>query len=133
MKKTIIYFVIVLLICCATSFYAGTKYSKKDLKNNLKNFEQMQEKTGLNQQTGQKMMKSGQGNSLSGEVLSKDDKTVTVKLYPSGSKIIFLSDKTKVMKSVEGTLADLNIGMNIMVTGTSTTDGNFTVETIQIR
>ena len=52
-----------------------------------------------------------QGNGMiAGEIISKDDKTITLKDRAGGSKIVFFSDKTAIAKTTDGALADLTVG-----------------------
>ena len=69
---------------------------------------------------------------IAGEVLSKDDKSVTLKLRDSGSKIIFFSDSTQITKSAGGSAKDLTVGQEISATGEANSDGSVNAQTIQI-
>lgn len=73
------------------------------------------------------------GGFTGGEVLSVDDRSVTVKLPDGGSKIVFYSASTEITKSVTGAAADLFVGGQIISTGMTNTDGSVTAATIQIR
>ena len=75
----------------------------------------------------------GAGGFAAGEVLSKDDTSITVKLQDGGSKIVFFSASTTVSKTSEGSLGDVTPGTNIMVGGSTNQDGSVMARTIQIR
>lgn len=132
--------VILLALVGAGSFYGGMKYGqskKTNLSGNAgKNFQNL-----TNEERQQRMQNSGLGRMgdgqdangfANGEIISKDDKSVTIKLRDGGSKIILFSDSTKVTKNADGTKNDLKVGENLMVTGGSNSDGSVTAKTIQL-
>ncbi len=141
MKKILPVFIAIVIIIGGVAFYGGMKYaeSKKSIgsRNGFADFDNFQNPPSDGQGRFQGMGilggKDGGVNFTSGEIISKDDKSVTVKLPDGGSKIIFFSDSTKITKSTEGSAEDLKVGENVMANGTANQDGSITAETIQLR
>ncbi|MEI8337632.1 MAG: hypothetical protein WCF92_00620 [bacterium] len=74
------------------------------------------------------------GGGTFGDIISKDDQSITISLPTGGSQIIFVNPSTSISKSVSGTLADLNTGTSITVTGSTNSDGaSLTATSINIR
>jgi hypothetical protein len=73
------------------------------------------------------------GGLAAGEIIAKDDASVTVKLRDGGTKIVFVSDKTEIGKAVVGSAADLEVGKTVMATGMPNADGSLTAQNIQLR
>ncbi|MDD5164395.1 MAG: DUF5666 domain-containing protein [Patescibacteria group bacterium] len=138
MKKILPIIIILVVVVGGGAFFGGMKYAQsKQLKNgNFGNLSAAERQQRF-QQMGNGMAPTGnrQGgvNSISGEIISQDDKSITVKLNDGGSKIIFYSDTTQVMKFSQGLAADLKIGENVMVNGSSNSDGSITAKSIQLR
>jgi len=140
--------IIVVLILVAGAFYSGMKYgqSKTIVDYSRADFQSLRNLSPEErQQRMQQMGAAGigfQGNRsdnqagsgfLSGEIIAKDDKSVTIKLRDGGSKIVFYSETTEVTKFVNGTAADLEIGKTITANGKTNQDGSITVQSIQLR
>lgn len=129
-KSNIIFIsVIAILIVGAGSFYGGIKYA--NYKNPLRNAQQRD--LSRFQQTRQGGGNRMRGNMVNGEIIKKDDKSITVKASDGGSRIIYISETTTVNKAVEGSMADIEIGKNIMATGAANSDGSIVAQSIQIR
>lgn len=140
MKKVILIVAVVAVLVGGGAFYGGMKYAQgRGGRGNFANLtpEQRQQSTanaGAGFRGGAGQGRGGMGGGFTvGEIISKNDKSITVKMGDSGSKIIFYSDTTDVSKFTDGTVADLTVGENISVTGTANQDGSVTAQTIQIR
>ncbi|HSD12349.1 MAG TPA: cupredoxin domain-containing protein [Patescibacteria group bacterium] len=87
-------------------------------------------------QGGAALRNGGRGGAgpVSGEVLSLDDKSLTVKLQDGGSKIVLLSAaSTKIYRSEEIKATDVAVGDQVMVNGTPNDDGSVTANMVQVR
>jgi hypothetical protein len=115
-------------------FYGGVSYGKSKnsialRSNGQNNFGQMMGGTG--RVVNRNIM--GFSGLISGEILSMDKESITLKQRDGGSKIVFYTNKTSVTKTVDGTMADLVVGKQISVVGKSNTDGSVSAESLQIR
>jgi len=143
MKKILPIILVVIIIVGVGVFYGGMKYgqSKTSSSNpfgqNFQNLTPEQRQQLLQGNVGgnlQRGAERGDGaNFLSGEVISKDQQSLTIKMPDGSSKIIFFSDSTKVSKTIDGATSDIETGKQIMVSGSQNSDGSYTAQTIQIR
>lgn len=154
MKKLVPVIIAVAVVVGGGAFFGGMKYAESkspagrfaqggNLPADLQNLspEERQQRLqelganggGFRGGMGMGGQRAAGGGFTAGEIISKDDKSVTVKLQDGGSKIIFLSDSTEITKSAAGTLSDLEVGKNISVTGTANSDGSVTAQNIQLR
>ena len=145
MNKTVGVIAAVAIVVGSTSFYGGMKYGQSQNAAlgrggvaNLTPAERQARAQQFGGGGGRMGGASGGGGVggagfLTGDVLSKDDTSITVKLNDGGSKIIFLSSSTQVMKAATGSLSDLAVGERISITGTSNADGSVFAQTVQIR
>jgi hypothetical protein len=129
-NKEYIIFAIILVVAIGGSFFGGMKYQESKVG---ARFGQMQN----GQIQGQKgvvgtAMTRQKGGLIGGEILSMDEKSITLKDRSGGSKIVFFSGSTQYLKSVSGTVQDISVGSNITVTGDQNSDGSVTAKIIQI-
>lgn len=69
---------------------------------------------------------------VAGEIISADDKSITVKMTDGSSKIVLISDKTNIGKTSEATTTDLKTGEKVSVFGTENSDGSVSAQNIQL-
>lgn len=123
--------VALLVIVGAGCFYAGTLVSKGKGKTTggIPNGKM----GGLNGNVSSTKGMRNNASFINGELLSKEDQKLTIKLQNGGSKIVLFANNTEVVKSTSGTLEDLITGSNLMITGTTNDDGSLTAKSIQLR
>jgi hypothetical protein len=73
------------------------------------------------------------GGLISGQILSLGTDSMTVQLANGNSQVVIYSSSTSVSKPTTVSLSTLVVGTNVMVTGTSNSDGSVTAQTIQVR
>jgi len=152
----IITIIIVVIIAGGVAFYGGTKYTKSQSSQegfsradfqNLSSEERQQRfqelgnganrTFGADHEGGDSFRRGGfrsganDSRSLTGEVLSQSEDSLTIKLNDGSTKIIFVSDSTQITKFVEGTIGNLNEGDQISVSGEENPDGSYSAQTIQ--
>jgi hypothetical protein len=127
--KKILPIIIVIIIVGAGAFYGGMKYQQNKISSQRPSFQNLSPEQ--RQQFAQRVGRTGV-NFLSGEVISKDEKSLTLKLPDGSTKIVFFSGSTQISKATEGTIDDIGIGKQIMVSGDQNPDGSYTARIIQL-
>jgi len=136
--KKIIPIIIVLIIIAGGAFYGGMKYgqNKNPLSNfsrqNFQNLSSEQRQQLFQGNVGGNFQRGAGSNFLSGEVIAKDEQSLTLKMPDGGSKIVFFSTSTQISKMTDGSINDIEIGKQIMVLGQQNSDGSYTAKTIQL-
>lgn len=140
MNNKIVVPVAVAIIGVGVGFFGGIKYQqfKGGAMANFANMTAEQRQATFQQfrgGTGGNTARRGGtgGQFINGDILSKDDKSITVTVMGGGSKIIFFSPSTSIGKTTEGTQEDLAVGKRVMVSGNTNSDGSVTAQSIQIR
>jgi len=132
-KKIFAIGVVAIIIAGGAGFYGGMKYEQGLA---AAQRSQAARQFGTNGPAGASMRRpNGQngGGFTSGEIIAKDDKSITIKLRDGGSKIIFFSDTTKIAKTTDGSATDLEIGKTALITGNLNSDGSITANSIQLQ
>jgi flagellar basal body-associated protein FliL len=122
-NKNLIITILLVVIVWAGAFYGGMKY-------------QQRKRPSFNRQFGQSIgqgQRNGQNfRPVNGEIISADDKSITVKMQDGSSKIVLLNDKTEINKASEATKEDLKTGEKVMAMGQENSDGSITAQSIQL-
>jgi hypothetical protein len=132
MKKNITILVIAVIVALGAGFFGGMQYQKTTVKKVATQAQGGFNRGNFSGSVNGQRNRNGAGFTA-GSVLSKNDSTsFTVKLNSGGSEIVFLSPSSKIMKSATGTIADLNVGEQVVVSGTANSDGSITANTVQL-
>jgi hypothetical protein len=73
------------------------------------------------------------GGFLSGTVAKQDSGSITVNTRDGSSHVVLLTPDTTVSKSVNGALTDIATGSEVIVSGTTNSDGSVSASLIQLR
>ncbi len=124
------------ILLISIGFLGGTQYqasrpSNRNLEFRDQMFHGLRNGTGSSSSGGSISMNRGMGQII-GEILSKDENSITVKLLDGGSKIILLGNKTSINKAELGSTTDLVIGTKVGIFGITNSDGSVTAQNIQI-
>jgi hypothetical protein len=138
MKNNAIVTILVAALVGGGGFYAGMKYQASKQQTGF--FTQggnFAGRSGGNGAGGARQGFTGRGGAagmrpVSGEILSSDDKSMTVKLPDGSTKIVLFSDSTPINKAAAGTKTDLKTGERVAVFGTANSDGSVTAQNIQL-
>lgn len=134
--KKIALIIIAIIVAGGAAFYGGMKYQATTAAN-IQNLspearrQMFQQAGGID--GGRNSGARAGGGFTTGEIIAKDDMSITIKFRDGGSKIIFVSATVEVTKSVKGSLSDLEIGKTVSVGGKQNADGSVTAETVQVR
>lgn len=123
--------VVVVLVAGAGGFYGGMKYQQSQTPQRG-NFSMGNIPAGQRQgATGNS--RGASGGMATGEIIAKDDKSITIKLGNGGSKIVFYSTSTQLQKMADAAQDELVVGKQVVANGTANSDGSITAQVIQMR
>lgn len=120
--------VVVGIVAVALGFLGGMQYQKSQ------RLSFGNGPVGMMRQGGNVAFRGGATGArpVMGEIISQDDKSVTVKMQDGSTKIVLLSSRTSINKAAAGTTADLKSGTMIAAFGTTNADGSVTASSIQL-
>jgi len=125
--------VLIAAVFFATGYFTSKTFSKTSAPNG------MQFAAGGNGQrqgagqTARNMARNPMGGFVNGELVKKDATSFSIKQRDGSLKLVLITSSTKAMKMSEGSLSDFATGQQVMVTGSSNSDGSITAQTVQIR
>ena len=136
MKKLLLTVIVTAVIVGGGAFYGGIEYQKSKSVfvpgGNIGNLSAEERQARFGNDVGAQRQGIN-GGTVSGEVISIDDESITVKIADGGSKIVFFSTSTKIQKSADGTREDLKEGEQVLIMGSVNQDGSVSAQSIQLR
>lgn len=121
-KNLIIVGIVAAIVFGAGGFFAGMKYQQSKVPARFSGFQ------------GTRNGNSNGNNfrPVNGQIISADDKSITVKLSDGSSKIVLISDQTQINQATSATKGDLKTGITVAVIGQQNSDGSVTAQNIQL-
>lgn len=132
MKKILI-MAVALIVVASGFFYGGMKYAQSKTPQQASVAGAAFRNGRTTNGTGMGRANDGGANFANGDIIAKDDKSITVKLQSGSSKIIFYSGTTQIGKFTSGTADDLTVGETVVINGQTNSDGSLTAQSIQVR
>jgi hypothetical protein len=131
MKNKYIVTAVLVIVFTGIGFYGGIQYQKGQRGNFSGQFGMGGQGTMRN---GRLITGTARGGfrPVSGEILSSDDKSFTVKLQDNSSKIILISAKTVINKAQTVDQSELKVGEKVSIFGSENSDGSVTAQNIQL-
>jgi len=122
-KKYISQIILIAVLTAGVSFFAGMKYQQSQ---GIRAFNRIPGRDNNSASFRQGFQP------VNGEVVSLKDNLLTVKSQDGSSKIIVLSDSTKINLATTGSQTDLKGGVEVMITGTTNSDGSVTAQIVSV-
>lgn len=142
MEKKTVLLGVVALIALGVGFFGGVAYEKQSVAASLSGQgASMRNGAGdrsagfgsMGTRTGDARGAGAMGGGFAvGEILSHDDKSITIRTSDGGSRIVYFSDTTSISKSAPTASTDLSVGERVRVNGKSSPDGTVAAENIDI-
>lgn len=121
------------LLIVAIAGYGGFRYGQRKMVNSRQNQLGAVGAFGAQGSTGRGMRGGVGGGMIAGDIIKKDDKSITLQLRDGGSKIVWFATSTEIGKMTAGNSGDLVGGQAVSVVGSASSDGSIVAKSIQIR
>lgn len=131
-RKHLLAVLVGILVVGGAAFYGGMTYAKGQTPKLPQGFEGQVGQFMGQMGAGAQGTRTGGGFS-SGEIISSDANSITIKLQNGSTQIVLMGTSTEVLKSSESSLSDLSAGTSVVVTGSTNSDGSLTAQSIQVR
>jgi len=139
-KQTHVISMAILIVAVAIgSFFGGTNYQQRKSVSNFRqqmiggnNFPQGQGRNAQNTDLARNRGQVPGFRQTVGEIISVDDKSITIKMTDGSSRIVLISDSTTINQSTTAAKTDLKVGINVAVNGDQNTDGSVSGRNIEI-
>ena len=131
-NKHFTFTIILIVIALASGFFAGSYYNGSQSTSTTSSALLTR---GTTTGAGLRGVRTGGfGGGVTGNIISKDNQSITISIPTGGSQIVFVNPSTSIAKSVSGTLDDLSTGTTVVVSGSTNSDGSsLTANSINIR
>ncbi|MFZ2206511.1 MAG: DUF5666 domain-containing protein [Microgenomates group bacterium] len=127
MKPIVVFFITVGV--GALAFYSGMQYQQNTQQPPGRNFTGQQ---GVGRTGMMSNRRIGNGQPVSGEIISMDTDSLTVKMIDGSSRIVLLNDKTIYNKTASVEKNELKVGEKVGVFGTMNPDGSVSAQNVQL-
>ncbi|MCL5666195.1 MAG: hypothetical protein M1383_00235 [Patescibacteria group bacterium] len=132
-KKNIIIVAIIAVVFGGGGFFGGMQYQKSKAPAVGQGFGSLS--AAQRQQFANRSGNGSRnfGNFTGGQIIAKDDKSITVKAQDGSTRIVLYTGSTQINKPVDVDASQLNTDDNVIVTGATNSDGSVTASNIQVR
>jgi hypothetical protein len=125
--------ILVAVLVGAAAFYGGMQYEKTKASSASN-----AQFAGAGAQRGQGFIRgagggrNGMNRPVTGEIVSQDASSITVKMQDGSTKIVNLTDKTTINKSESAAKTDLKTGEQVTAFGAANSDGSVTAQMVSL-
>lgn len=126
--------IILVLVGLGAGFFGGYQYRNYRLTQSRGNFAAGANGAAFQRFTGTRTGAGAgsRGGAITGSILSVDTNSMTVKMSDGSTKIVIFGGSTTYSNTASASQSDLKTGSNVMVFGSTNSDGSVTATNVQI-